>query len=100
MISFHGLFIPPDNTAGTKIKAKVLALHGNDDPMVPVDHVVILEKELTEAGADWQIHVYGNTMHAFTNPVANDPDFGTVYDAVADKRSWTAMKNFLEEIFE
>ena len=99
VISFHGLFIPPGNTKGTKIKAKILALHGNDDPMVPVDHVVDLEKELTEAGADWQIHVYGNTMHAFTNPVANDPDFGTVYDTTADKRSWITLKNFLEEIF-
>lgn len=98
-ISFHGLFNPPGNTQGTKIKAKVLALHGNDDPMVPVDSVTALEQELTEAGADWQIHVYGNTMHAFTNPEANDPGFGTVYSEAADRRSWQAMKNFLEEIF-
>src|SRR5690606_27512033 len=74
-VSFHGLFIPPGNTQGKKIRAKVLALHGHDDPMVPVEQVVALEKELTEAGADWQIHVYGNTMHAFTNPHANDPGF-------------------------
>ena len=66
--SFHGLFGAPGNTAGTKIKTRVLALHGHEDPMVPVDAVVALEKELTEAGADWQIHVYGNTWHAFTNP--------------------------------
>ena len=97
--SFHGLFGAPGNTAGKKIKAKVLALHGHDDPMVPVDAVNALEQELTEAGADWQIHVYGNTMHAFTNPVANDPGFGTVYKEIADKRSWQTLVNFLEEIF-
>ena len=74
--SFHGLFGAPGNTAGTKIKARVLALHGHEDPMVPVDAVVALEKELTEAGADWQIHVYGNAWHAFTNPEANNPDLG------------------------
>lgn len=100
VVSFHGLFNPPGNTEGTQVRAKVLALHGNDDPMVPVDSVTALEQELTGAGADWQIHVYGNAMHAFTNPQANDRDFGTVYNADADRRSWQTMKNFLEEIFK
>jgi dienelactone hydrolase len=50
-------------------------------------------------GADWQVHGYGNTMHAFTNPQANDPDFGTVYSPDADRRSWNAMQDFLTEIF-
>ena len=97
--SFHGLFGAPGNTAGTKITAKVLALHGHEDPMVPVEAVHDLQNELTAAGADWQIHVYGNTMHAFTNPKANDPSFGTVYSDNADKRSWQTLLNFLEEIF-
>lgn len=98
VVSFHGLFIPAGNTAGTKIRAKVLVLHGHEDPMVPVDQVVALEKELTEAQADWQIHVYGNTMHAFTNPQANDPGFGAVYNVDADRRSWQSLLNFLEEV--
>jgi dienelactone hydrolase len=98
VISTHGLFGAPDNTAGTRIGAKVLALHGHDDPMVPVDAVTALETELSEAGADWQIHVYGGCMHAFTNPQANDPDFGTVYNAGADRRAWAATVDFLEEV--
>jgi len=98
-VSFHGLFVPPGNTAGKKIGARILALHGNDDPMVPVEQVVALEKEMTAAGADWQIHVYGNTMHSFTNPEANDPGHGTVYNKAADRRSWQTLLNFLEEIF-
>lgn len=96
--SFHGLFVPPGNTAGRKIKAKVLALHGFDDPMVPPEQVVALGRELTEAGADWQIHAYGHTVHAFTNPVANDRSFGTVYDETADRRSWQSLKEFLAEV--
>ncbi|MFQ6005710.1 MAG: dienelactone hydrolase family protein [Woeseia sp.] len=100
VISFHGLFGSPGNTTGNKIKAKVLALHGWDDPMATPDQVVALAEELTSMGADWQIHGYGNTMHAFTNPEANDPDFGTVYDADADRRSWNAMQNFLSEILD
>lgn len=98
VVSIHGLFTPPRNTKGQKIKAKVLALHGHDDPMVPASQVEEFEKELTEAGADWQIHAYGNTMHAFTNPEADDPKRGTVYNAVADRRSWIALRNFLEEV--
>jgi dienelactone hydrolase len=97
--SFHGLFGPPGNTAGNKINAKVLVLHGWDDPMATPDQVVSLAEELSGMGADWQIHGYGNTMHAFTNPDANDPDFGTVYQADADRRSWNAMQDFLSELF-
>ncbi len=97
--SFHGLFGAPGNTVGNKITAKVLALHGHEDPMAPVESVIDLENELTAADADWQIHVYGGTMHAFTNPVANDPDFGTVYSESADRRSWQTLLNFLQELF-
>lgn len=99
VISFHGLFSAPGNTSRNMIKAKVLALHGWDDPMAPPDQVLALADELTGQGADWQLHAYGNTMHAFTNPDANDPGFGTVYSPAADARSWAAMKNFLDELF-
>ena len=99
VVSFHGLLLPADNLPSPQIKAKVLALHGHDDPMVPVAQVQAFEEEMSRTGADWQLHAYGHTMHAFTNPVANDPGFGTVYEAKADRRSWQAMSNFLEEIF-
>lgn len=100
VVSFHGLFDPPANLGGYRIQAKVLALHGYDDPMVPPDKVLALAAELTAAGADWQIHAYGNTVHAFTNPRANDPGFGTVYSAIADQRSWQSLKNFLAEVLD
>ena len=98
VVSLHGLFNPPGNTEGREIHARVLALHGHDDPMVPLEAVSALETELTEAGADWQVHVYGGTMHAFTNPQANDPSHGTVYNKLADRRSWVVTRDFLEEV--
>ena len=67
--------------------------------MVPVNAVVELEKELTEAGADWQIHVYGNALHAFTNPAANNPELGAIYNSDADRRSWQTLLYFLDELF-
>lgn len=98
-VSVHGLLSAPDNHYPERIKSKILALHGHDDPMVRSEDVLEFEKEMTQAGADWQIHIYGNTMHAFTNPMANDPDFGTVYNSIAAKRAWLAARNFFEEIF-
>ena len=98
VISIHGIFSPGD-IPNKEIKAKILCLHGHEDPMVPPDQVLAFETEMTKAGADWQGHAYGNTMHAFTNPAANNPDFGTMYDEVAERRTYQALANFLDEIF-
>ena len=75
-------------------------MHGWDDPMATPDQVLSLADELTAMEADWQIHAYGNTMHAFTNPAAADPEMGTVYNADADRRSWQSLQLFLAEIFQ
>ena len=95
VVSFHGLLNPPEKIVS--IKSKILVLHGYADPMVPPEEVLAFANEMTKAKVDWQIHLYGHTLHAFTNPNANDPDFGTVYNANADARSWRAMKNFFED---
>jgi len=98
VVSFHGLLGAPENLPNADITARVLALHGYDDPMAPPEQLVAFAKEMTESKADWEVLAYGNTMHAFTNPEANDPGFGTVYREAADKRSWKAMKTFLGEV--
>lgn len=97
-VSFHGLLFAPENLPCNKIKASILAMHGYNDPMVPPEQVNVFAKEMTECEADWQIHIYGHTAHAFTNPLANDPAFGTVYNEKANHRSWLAMKNFFNEL--
>lgn len=98
VVSFHGLFDAAAGLPVVPIKASVLALHGNDDPMVPPENVQRLASELTTAGANWQIHVYGGTMHAFTNPDANAPDQGMAFNPLAADRAWTSMTNFLAEV--
>jgi dienelactone hydrolase len=98
-VAFHGLFDPP-GLPPEKIKAKVVAFHGWDDPMVPPEAVVALGKELTDAGADWQIHAYGHVAHGFTNPKASEIGIeGVRYNALAAERSWTSFINLLEELF-
>ena len=98
VISIHGIFAP-GNVPNETITAKVLCLHGHDDPMVPPEQVLAFETEMTQANVDWQIHVYGGTMHAFANPKANNPGFGTVYKEVAANRAYRSVENFFSEIF-
>lgn len=97
-ISVHGL-LGQGNTANQKIHASVLCLHGHDDPMVTPEQVLAFETEMTEAKVDWQVHVYGGTKHAFTNPAANNPDFGTVFRQKANRRAEQATANYLSELF-
>ena len=98
--SFHGILNAPGNTEGNAITAKVLVLHGWDDPMATPDQVVALAAELTAMGADWHLHGFGNTMHAFTNPAAHEPEAGKQFSESADRRSWAALERFLVELFE
>jgi dienelactone hydrolase len=98
-ISFHGVLSPPKLGPQVPIKAKVLVLHGWEDPFAPPSDVVSLARELTEAGADWQLHAYGHALHAFTFSRANMPERGLGYNEAADRRSWSAMTAFLNEAF-
>ena len=96
--SFHGLFDPP-GLPPKPIKAKVVAFHGWEDPMVPPEAVAALGKELTDGGADWQIHAYGNVAHGFTNPTASTLGVaGVEYNEAAARRSWAGLELFLAEI--
>lgn len=97
--SFHGLFDPP-GLDPQRIKAKVVAFHGWDDPMVRPDAVVALGEELTASGADWQIHAYGHVGHGFTNPKASDLGIeGVRYNEAAARRSWASLVDYLAELF-
>lgn len=100
VVSFHGLLHKPGNLKSEPITAKILVMHGYDDPMVQPDQVHEFCNEMTEANVDWQMHMYGHVQHAFTNPLAHDKQLGTIYNEVAAQRSWQSMTNFLQEIFK
>ena len=54
VISIHGI-LSASEVVNEEIKAKVLCLHGHDDPMVLPEQVLAFETEMTEAKADWQV---------------------------------------------
>lgn len=83
-----------------QIKAKVLALLGADDPLIPPEARLAFEEQMREAKVDWQMILYGNTGHSFTNPGAdamNRPGF--FYEPRADARSWAEMRRLFDEVF-
>jgi dienelactone hydrolase len=100
VVSFHGGLDTPNPADAKNIKAKILALHGADDPFVPEPQVKGFEDEMRAAKVDWQLVKYSGAVHAFTVPEAgSDNSKGAAYNEKADKRSWIAMKDFFDEIF-
>jgi dienelactone hydrolase len=100
VVSFHGNLDTPNPDDAKNIKAKVLVLHGADDPFVPMAQVTAFMDEMRKAGVDWQMIVYGGAVHSFTNPASgNDPKAGAAYNEAADRRSWEAMRLFFAELF-
>ncbi len=101
VVSFHGGLDSPDPGAGKNIKAKVLVLHGADDPYNSPKDVAAFQQEMRSGGVDWQMVSYGGAVHSFTQKEAgNDNSKGAAYNEAADRRSWQAMKDFLTEIFK
>jgi dienelactone hydrolase len=97
VVVFHGSLGTPNPDSDKNIKAHVLALHGAADPIVNAEAVAKFEKELTDAGVDWQVVLYGGAMHAFTDHVhVQAPDHGIKYDAAADQRSWQAASDLFK----
>ena len=89
---------PPTPASPQPIAAKLLIAVGAEDPMIPIADIEGFENEMRQAKADYQIIIYGNARHAFTNPNADKAGLPPLkYDANADRRSWKALKDFLNE---
>lgn len=95
---FHGLLDSPTPQDGRNIKAKLLILHGADDPYVSAKNIAAFQDELRAAGVDWQMIYYSGAVHAFTDESAGtDNSKGAAYNPVAYRRSWQAMTEFFRE---
>jgi dienelactone hydrolase len=101
VVSFHGGLSSPTPGDARNIKAKVLALHGADDPNVPPKEVAAFEEEMRQGGVDWQLIAYGGAVHSFSDwNAGSDNSKGAAYNERADRRSWEAMKQFFAELFK
>lgn len=98
VVSFHGIFAPLAQPSAA-ISARVLALHGYDDPLATPQDLVAFAGEMSAAGADWQVHAYGGAVHSFSNPQAANPEAGNVYCPRSDARATRSMLDFLGDAF-
>jgi dienelactone hydrolase len=99
VVGFHSGLTPKTDGDAKNIKGKVLTLIGADDPLIPPEARLEFEKEMREAGVNWQMTLYGGVGHSFTNPAADGSHPGFKYDLQADTRSWAEMRRFFDEIF-
>ncbi len=100
-VSFHGGLGRDAARANNPITAKILVLHGADDPYVPAAEVTAFQQEMRDTKADWEMIYYANSVHAFTEPEAgNDNSKGAAYNEKAAKRSWERMNSFLKEVLK
>jgi dienelactone hydrolase len=100
IVSFHGSLDSPTPADGKNIKAKVLVLHGADDPFVAAKDMAAFEQEMKDSGVDYKLVEYPGAVHAFTQVGAgNDNSKGAAYNEAADKASWEEMKAFFSRIF-
>jgi dienelactone hydrolase len=98
---FHGSLTTAQLGSANRIKARVLVCSGSRDPFVPIDQIVAFNEEMTSAGVDWQVSLYGGVEHGFTSPEAGaipGPGFG--YSPIADARAWAELSRFLAEAFQ
>lgn len=99
IVSFHGGLSRDATRTIEPINAKILVLHGADDPFVPEEEIKLYQAEMRSAKADWQMVYYANAVHSFTDKNAgNDNSKGAAYNEKAEKRSWKAMLVFLKEV--
>ena len=98
IVSFHGGLTGSELKDIKPIKASILIEHGWDDPFVPTDDYLAFASEMDERQADWQAHIHGGAVHAFTFEGANMLENGLQYHESAARRSWKSMINFFNEV--
>lgn len=95
--SLHGALHTREPAARGAITARVLACTGADDAFCTREHRAAFEAEMTNAGVDWQHHIYGGAQHGFTVDEGSARP-GAGYHAPSDARSWRAMVQLFDEV--
>jgi len=100
VVCFHGGLTTPNPDDAKNIKGRVLVLTGANDAFIPAEQRDAFAKEMADAKVNWEMDVYSDAVHAFTNP--NAGKFGIpniAYNKEADERSFARMRAFFDEIF-
>lgn len=97
--SFHGLLDTAKPAEPGAVKARLLVCHGDADPMVPRSQVMAFWEEMDAGGANWHFHSYSGVRHGFTDPGSDARGLAAIgYDESADRQSWAALMELLDEV--
>ena len=102
IVGFHSGLSTQTPQDAKNIKARVLVCIGANDPSINADQRAAFETEMRDGQVNWQMSLYGNTVHSFTDPDAariGRPEFAA-YGEQADKRSWSEMLTVFGEAFK
>jgi dienelactone hydrolase len=100
VVSFHGGLDSHTPEDGKNIKARVVVLHGADDPYSKPADVTAFQDEMRTHNVDWQMTLYGGAVHSFTDVGAgHDAKTGAAYNQKADTRSFAAFTELVSELF-
>ncbi len=102
VISFYGDLDSPIPQDAKNIKSAILIIHGAEDTTVSWGQLEIFRHEMQHSICDWQVSVYGNSGHAFTEPPSKDRlgASGATYNRLTDGRSFRDMQRFFKEVLE
>ncbi len=101
VVGFHPGLTPSRPQDSGNIRGKVLVCIGTEDPFIPAEQRMVFEEDMRAGGVDWRMNLYGGTEHSFTHPRANEADHlpGLSYHRDSDQRSWRAMVDLFDEVF-
>ncbi len=104
VVAFHSALPNQPPLSKGQVIASVLVINGSDDGFLAPDSVASFTKEMVAANADFSYMSLKGVRHSYTNPMADafSKKFKIAamkYDKQADQRSWKAMHNFFQRVF-
>jgi dienelactone hydrolase len=99
VVSLHGILGTPLPAQRDTVRAKILVLHGDADPIAPFDQLAAFREEMRSAQTNWEVNIYGDARHSFTGEGVleqNRPEAGL--HPQSEARSWRATVEFLIEV--
>ena len=97
--TFHASLDSPKPAKKGNIKTPLLVMNGAADGFVSHESADAFQKEMADAGADWQFVNFGGAKHCFAEPDEHGREPGCEFHAPSYWRSMAKMRVFFIEHF-
>jgi dienelactone hydrolase len=97
--TFHASLDSKQPATAGAIKSPLLVMNGAADTFVSHETIDGFQKEMADAGADWQFVNFGGAKHCFAEPDEHGQVPGCEYHEPSYRRSMAMMRGFFAERF-